>query len=69
MRVSGSRLRPDLVVTDIRMPPTRTDEGLRAAVAIRAAWADAPILLLSQYVVSAYASDLLASGGGAIEGQ
>lgn len=59
-------LRPDLVVTDIRMPPTRTDEGLQAAVAIRAAWADAPILLLSQYVVSAYASDLLASGGGAI---
>ena len=59
-------LRPDLVVADIRMPPTGTDEGLRAAVAIRAAWPEAPILLLSQYVVSGYATDLLASGDGSI---
>ncbi|WP_058234511.1 response regulator [Devriesea agamarum] len=57
--------RPDLVVTDIRMPPTHTDEGLRSAQAIRAAWPEAPIILLSQYVIISYAADLLASGHGA----
>lgn len=56
-------LRPELVVTDIRMPPSNTDEGLRAAVEIRRHWADAPILLLSQYVVAAYVQELLADGG------
>ena len=59
-------LRPDLVISDIRMPPSHTDEGLRAAVALRESWRDAPILLLSQYVVLSYAAELLASGSGAI---
>lgn len=58
--------RPDLVITDIRMPPSHTDEGLRAALRLREQWADAPILLLSQYVVLSYAQDLLQSGRGAI---
>ena len=56
-------LRPELIITDIRMPPSNTDEGLRAAVEIRKKWADAPILLLSQYVVAAYVQELLADGG------
>ncbi|MGA4506512.1 response regulator [Propionibacteriaceae bacterium G1746] len=58
--------RPDLVISDIRMPPSHTDEGLQAAMRIRADWPDAPILLLSQYVVLSYATDLLSSGTGAI---
>ena len=56
-------LRPELIITDIRMPPSNTDEGLRAAVEIRKKWADAPILLLSQYVVAGYVQELLADGG------
>lgn len=58
--------RPDLVIADIRMPPSHTDEGLRAAARIREQWPQAPILLLSQYVVRSYAEELLASGNGAI---
>jgi Response regulator containing a CheY-like receiver domain and an HTH DNA-binding domain len=60
------RERPDLIITDVRMPPSGTDEGLRAAVRIRAEWPDAPILVLSQYVVEAYADELLAAGTGGI---
>lgn len=56
-------LRPELIITDIRMPPSNTDEGLRAAVEIRSRWDEAPILLLSQYVVAAYVQELLADGG------
>lgn len=59
-------LRPDLIISDIRMPPSNTDEGLRAAMEIRIEWPEAPILLLSQYVVLTYATDLLASGSGSI---
>ncbi len=59
-------LRPDLVITDIRMPPSHTDEGLRAAVRLRTTWPSAPVLVLSQYVVLSYAADLLASGNGAV---
>lgn len=59
-------LRPDLAISDIRMPPSHRDEGLRAARAIRAAWPTAPILLLSQYVVLSYAAELLSSGEGSI---
>lgn len=58
------RLRPDLVISDIRMPPSNTDEGLRAALTIRESWPEAPILLLSQYVVTDYLRDLLDSGTG-----
>ena len=60
------RLRPDVVVADIRMPPSHTDEGLRATTRIRAQWPGAPILLLSQYVVAGYLPELLADGGGAL---
>ena len=58
---------PDVVVTDIRMPPTHTDEGLRAAAAIRAAHPGIGILVLSAYVADAYVADLLdATPGGGI---
>jgi DNA-binding NarL/FixJ family response regulator len=60
------RERPDVVIADVRMPPSHTDEGLRAAVEIRAAWPDAAILVLSQYVVQSYADELLAAGEGSI---
>ena len=59
-------LRPDLTISDIRMPPSHTDEGLRACVRIRETWAQAPILLLSQYIVLSYATELLSSGSGSI---
>ncbi|WP_026257621.1 LuxR C-terminal-related transcriptional regulator [Actinopolymorpha alba] len=55
---------PDLVVTDIRMPPSFTDEGLRAAVELRRAHPDLAIVALSQYVQHRYAADLLDSGDG-----
>jgi len=57
---------PDLVVTDIRMPPDHTDEGLRAAAAIRAAHPDIAIMVLSAYIADAYLAELLdnAPGGG-----
>ncbi|GAB3965635.1 response regulator transcription factor [Actinoallomurus acanthiterrae] len=56
--------RPDLVVTDIRMPPGFSDEGLRAAVALRRAHPGLPVVALSQYVELSYAADLLDSGDG-----
>jgi DNA-binding NarL/FixJ family response regulator len=55
---------PDIVVTDVRMPPGFTDEGLRAAVALRAGRPSLAVLVLSQYVQQAYAAELLDSGGG-----
>jgi DNA-binding NarL/FixJ family response regulator len=55
--------RPDLVVTDVRMPPTHTDEGLRAAVTLRAGDPGAAVLVLSQYTATAYAAELLAPAG------
>ena len=54
------RHRPDLCVVDVRMPPTHTDDGLRAALAIRHQWPETGILVLSQYVEERYATDLLA---------
>ena len=51
---------PDLAVIDIRLPPDFTDEGLRAALRIRSGHPDVGVLLLSQYVVHRYATDLLA---------
>ncbi|GAA3339035.1 response regulator transcription factor [Amorphoplanes nipponensis] len=53
--------RPDLIVVDIRMPPTHTDEGLRAALEIRRRWPDLGVLVLSQHVEKNYATQLLAS--------
>jgi len=56
--------RPDIVVTDVRMPPGFTDEGLRAAVDLRTAYPRLAVLVLSQYVQPTYAAELLDSGGG-----
>ncbi|MEU8677440.1 response regulator transcription factor [Streptomyces sp. NPDC048560] len=56
--------RPDIVVTDVRMPPGFQDEGLDAAVRLRTGQPSLPVLVLSQYVQRAYASDLLDSGDG-----
>ncbi|WUD79031.1 response regulator transcription factor [Streptomyces sp. NBC_00510] len=55
---------PDVVVTDIRMPPGFQDEGLRAAVLLRQKRPTLPVLVLSQYVQRAYAAELLDSGDG-----
>ncbi|MFC8584100.1 response regulator [Streptomyces sp. NPDC057217] len=55
---------PDVVVTDVRMPPGFQDEGLRAAVALRAERPGLPVLVLSQYVQRSYAADLLDAGDG-----
>ncbi|MFF3957263.1 LuxR C-terminal-related transcriptional regulator [Streptomyces sp. NPDC001890] len=57
--------RPDLIVTDVRMPPTLSDDGLRAAVQLREEYPGLPVLVLSQYVERSYALGLLDSGGGA----
>ena len=51
---------PDVVVADVRMPPTHTDEGLRAALVIRQRWPETAVLVLSQYVEERYATELLA---------
>jgi DNA-binding NarL/FixJ family response regulator len=55
---------PDIVVTDVRMPPGFQDEGLHAAVRLREQWPTLPVLVLSQYVQRTYASELLDSGDG-----
>jgi DNA-binding NarL/FixJ family response regulator len=57
---------PDVAVVDIRMPPTFTDEGLRAAVALRRDHPDVGILVFSQYVETRYAAELLAGGAAGI---
>ena len=51
---------PDIVLLDVRMPPTHTDEGLRAAVRLRSVRPATPVLVLSQYVEERYATELLA---------
>ncbi|NUS45444.1 MAG: response regulator transcription factor [Mycobacteriaceae bacterium] len=56
------RVRPDAVVLDVRMPPTFTDEGLRAALALRSRFPRLGVLVFSQWVETRYAADLLASG-------
>jgi DNA-binding NarL/FixJ family response regulator len=58
--------RPDLVVLDVRMPPTHTDEGIRAALELRARWPELAVLVLSQYVEENYATDLLSGDLGGI---
>lgn len=60
------RQRPDLAVVDVRMPPTHTDEGLRAALIVRSMHPDVGILVLSQYVEERYAGELLATDGAGI---
>jgi DNA-binding NarL/FixJ family response regulator len=53
--------KPDLAILDVRMPPTFTDEGIRAAALLRSQNPDAPVLVLSHYVEERYAADLIAS--------
>jgi DNA-binding NarL/FixJ family response regulator len=53
---------PQLAIVDVRMPPSQRDEGLRAAIAIRRAYPDVAILILSQYVEERYATELLSGG-------
>jgi DNA-binding NarL/FixJ family response regulator len=57
---------PDVVVTDIRMPPTHTDEGLRAAAELRKHHPDIGVLVLSQYIETTYATALLAGNAGGV---
>jgi len=57
---------PDLAVLDVRMPPTHTDEGVRAALELRSRWPDIAILVLSQYVEENYASELLSGDLGGV---
>jgi DNA-binding NarL/FixJ family response regulator len=58
--------RPDLVVTDVRMPPSHTDEGLRAALVLRRQRPGLAILVLSQYVEERYATQLLSTATGGL---
>ncbi|MCX4399808.1 response regulator transcription factor (plasmid) [Streptomyces sp. NBC_00053] len=58
--------RPDVALVDVRLPPTFTDEGLRAALAARKELPGLPVLVLSQYVEQLYARELLADGQGGI---
>ncbi|WP_308407794.1 response regulator transcription factor [Streptomyces sp. RKAG337] len=64
LRTAVAEHDPDIVVTDVRMPPGLQDEGLRAAVALRAQRPSLPVLVLSQYVQHSYAAELLDSGDG-----
>ena len=57
---------PDVVLLDVRMPPTYKDEGVRAAITARAQMPEVGILLLSQYVEVAYAQELLSGGSGGV---
>ena len=57
---------PDAVIADIRMPPTHTDEGLRAAIAIRRDFPSTGVLLFSQYIETRYVARLLESGAGGV---
>ncbi|MEZ5096055.1 MAG: response regulator transcription factor [Nocardioides sp.] len=57
---------PDIAIADIRMPPTNTDDGLRAAVGIRREHPGCAVLVLSQYVEMSYAEELLEAGSGGV---
>jgi DNA-binding NarL/FixJ family response regulator len=59
-------LQPDVSIVDVRMPPSFTDEGLQAAVRVRAEQPGAPVVVLSQYVEVSYADDLLADRAGGV---
>ena len=65
VRVIGGH-KPDVAIVDVRLPPTFTDEGIRAAIEARERHPDVGILILSQYVEPAYTAELMASGQGGI---
>jgi len=60
------RLRPDVAIVDIRLPPTFRDEGLRAALTLRERVSETAVLIVSQYVEQTYAAELLAGGEGGV---
>ena len=62
----STRRDPDLCILDVRLPPTWTDEGIRAALSLRARLPELAVLVLSQYVEERYAADLIAASGGAL---
>ncbi|WJV48520.1 response regulator [Streptomyces flavofungini] len=64
LRAAVATYEPDVVVTDVRMPPGFQDEGLRAAIDLRAGRPGLPVLVLSQYVQRSYAAELLDTGDG-----
>lgn len=66
LEAAVAECRPDLVVTDIRMPPSYTDEGLQAALRIRAGWPQTAVVVLSQHVQRRYAVELLSDRRGGI---
>jgi DNA-binding NarL/FixJ family response regulator len=63
---AARRERPDIAIVDVRLPPSFRDEGLRAALELRASVPETAILVVSQYVEHAYATELLAAGGGGV---
>ena len=63
---AARRERPDIAIVDIRLPPTFRDEGLRAALELRRTVPEMAILVVSQYVEQAYATELLADGRGGL---
>ena len=65
LRVIGGH-KPDLAIVDVRLPPTFTDEGVRAAIEARERHPDVGILILSQYIEPVYTGELLATGEGGI---
>jgi len=66
MLVAVTEHRPDAVIADIRMPPTHTDDGLRAAVAVRRDFPAIGVLLFSQYIETRYTARLLEAGAGGV---
>lgn len=65
LRVTAGH-KPDMAIVDVRMPPTFTDEGLRAALELRERFPGVGVLILSQYVEPVYTAELLASGGAGV---
>jgi DNA-binding NarL/FixJ family response regulator len=63
---SVAEQRPEIAIVDIRMPPDFRDEGLRAGIQIRSTYPETAVLILSQYVEPAYATELLADGRGQV---
>ncbi|MBB5135656.1 DNA-binding NarL/FixJ family response regulator [Thermocatellispora tengchongensis] len=66
LRAAVASHRPEVAIIDVRMPPHHTDEGLRAAIALRRDHPDVGILLFSQYIETRYAAELLAGRSGGV---
>jgi DNA-binding NarL/FixJ family response regulator len=62
LRAAVGEARPDVVLADIRMPPTKTDEGVRLAAELRVTHPDVGVVILSQYAEPLYATELLEAG-------